>query len=411
MTNLSQGYTDVFGKEIVDVTSNHIDIASHYPYNPERWRIFVDGSRQLKQYGSVSQYNHTGDRHELIPSGGEKVVLETAERPRYVVQYEVAYSCGLKINQSLNSGDHVRFGAWDGSEGWYIEHNGGHSSASDADLVVLRNGSKQTTKSDVDSKKSFQIFSRILLRTAWYDMTRQLWLRSYTSSGKQQNTEIGRTSLDSSAGPATGNLPLRFEVKAASGTSGLKAICGSVGMNVLGSNTGRARNKVLQKTINIDTTGSWVPLLAIRGRSNYDIVNNQISEFQVTEFGPTDDVQLLFQAHDSSKVKNSSGNALTDSDYSVPNEHNSENTSIEITEAVDQAADSSGTVTSSASNPGGWQIGYASLYTSGESNNSPRNATQKQQKRPLYGRDVGVVWAKAGSAGDVTFEITTEQDW
>ena len=38
------GYEDAFGKLIVDSTTNELDIASHYPYSLERWRLLVDGT-------------------------------------------------------------------------------------------------------------------------------------------------------------------------------------------------------------------------------------------------------------------------------------------------------------------------------------------------------------------------------
>jgi len=50
---------DAFGNDISNRT-NVLDLAAHYPYSPERWRLFVGGTRQFPEYGSVTQYNHAG---------------------------------------------------------------------------------------------------------------------------------------------------------------------------------------------------------------------------------------------------------------------------------------------------------------------------------------------------------------
>jgi hypothetical protein len=55
------GYEDSFGKLIADNTRDVIDIGSHYPYSPERWRLLVDGTRQFPEYGSVAESGSTGD--------------------------------------------------------------------------------------------------------------------------------------------------------------------------------------------------------------------------------------------------------------------------------------------------------------------------------------------------------------
>ena len=46
---------DAFGNE-VNSRTNVLDLAAHYPYSPERWRVFVDGDRVFPEYGTVPQY-------------------------------------------------------------------------------------------------------------------------------------------------------------------------------------------------------------------------------------------------------------------------------------------------------------------------------------------------------------------
>jgi len=43
--------TDAFGNEISNRT-NVLDLAAHYPYSPERWRLFSNGSRIFPEYQS-----------------------------------------------------------------------------------------------------------------------------------------------------------------------------------------------------------------------------------------------------------------------------------------------------------------------------------------------------------------------
>jgi len=118
---------DAFDNLVTNRT-NVLDLASHYPYSPERWRLFADGARIFPEYEAaiddLPQYEHAEDTHDLSPAAGETVTLESAERPRYVVQYELASTAAVSANQSLQGDDRVRVGLYDGSDGWYVEHRG-----------------------------------------------------------------------------------------------------------------------------------------------------------------------------------------------------------------------------------------------------------------------------------------------
>jgi len=104
--------TDVFGSQSVKNVSNETNLAGHYAYSPERWRLFdgdkATGTRLAPEYDDVPEYNHVGDYHELKPSGGQTVVFESAERYRYVVNFETEVSFTPRINQELQGDDYVR---------------------------------------------------------------------------------------------------------------------------------------------------------------------------------------------------------------------------------------------------------------------------------------------------------------
>lgn len=405
-TTYSLGYEDAFGKLIADGTTNEIDIASHYPYNPERWRLFVGGTRQFPEYGSVSQYNHASDVHELKPASGETVVLQTAERPRYVVQYELNASWACAINQSLASGDQIRIGLFDDNDGWFLEHNGDHADDKTVDLVVKRSGSEKVRTSHT-LPKPITNFTRLELRTAWYNIARQLWKQTYTSNGVQKNREIGRTSIDDGTkGPAAGNLPLRFEVTASGSTSGLVLEAGSTAIVTEGSVSGITREKTAEiKTSDttIDATGTWVPIAAIRRDTNRKIISTEITDITIAEFTGSGDVRLMAIAVDASET-DASG-------FSTPPEHNSTNSVVEQTQSVTTFPDNSGTVGGSASNPGGYQLGYAALYTSGQGSKTENERLASAKKRSVADDDVIVLIANATAQGDITLNYTVEQDW
>lgn len=401
--DILQNNRDAFDKPIADTTKNALDIASHYPYNPERHRLYVNGSRVFPQYGSVSQYNHATDVHELSPAAGETVVLETNERPRYVVQYEIAATWALSISQSLQSGDRVRFGLYTDQNGWFFEHNDTHS-PNDVDLVIRRAGSEVVREAEALSRPLTD-FTRPELYTNWYNVGRQLWKQTYTDSGVQINQDIGTTSVDGERGPQVGNLPLRYEVTAGSGTSNLTLDAGSMGFVVLGDVTATTREKTHRFTHTFSTTGSWVPIGAIRIDPDRYIVNTQLKNTDVVSFGGSSgtSVRVMPMAVDPSKT-----DAAT---WAAPAELSATNSVIQTASTVSTFPDSTGTVVSSASDPGGYQLGYGSWYSTGTGSKTAVASGSPTRKRALSDRDVCIFLGNSSAAADVTVEVVTAQEF
>lgn len=404
-----ENWEDVFQNQVGSRT-NVLDIAGHYPYSPERWRLFSDGERLFPQYGDVSQYIHNGDYHRLLPSAGETVTLETAERPRYVVAYELAATWAYATNQSLQAGDSVRVGLYDGANGWYIEQTGDHADDR-GDVVLERDGGEVYRREDIDVHSPITVPSRLRLRTAWYDVARQEWEMSYAADGDQINESIIETDANGQRGSKTGNLPLHYSVTAGAGTTDLELHPGSCAQVNLGSTTRLTRNKAEDRTLSIDTADTWVPLLALRTEPTRENVNTQLADVAITGYSTSNDVRLVAQAFAPSKVLDADGNPLSDAQYTTPSTFSAVNNVIETSTAVAQFPDSTGTPVTTAAGPGGWQVGFDTLKNGGGNTISADAPASAISKRPVYPRDVVVFLGYAEGTGDVSFQYRTEQDW
>lgn len=409
---------DAFNNDITDRT-NVLDLPAHYPYSPERWTLSVDGTRQLIQYGDVAQYNHTGDRHELSPAAGETVVLESAERPRYVVAYELESSFSFALNQELSTGDHLRIGVYDGSDGWYFEQDGSHESGQ-GDFVLERAGTEVYRNRDRDIAIPSTQFGRLALQTAWYDITRQKWGRSFSQTSArerqegeyiQKNPVVDTGGHPGENGTRTANLPAHFEITASGTTTDLVLDAGSAAQVNLGKTTQFNRSKKFFAADDVTVTDAWEPVRAFRIDPDRGIVNVQLSSVSVGKFSTNADIELLLLAGDPSNVLDANGNELDATDFSVPPEASEQNSVLEETTAVEQFPDSTGTPQTSMVDPGGWQLARSELLNESGNQLASTVALDVEAKRPIYTRDYAVVLLKSGSTGTVKYQIQTEQDW
>ena len=407
---------DAFENDINNRT-NVLDLASHYPYSPERWRLFVDGDRVYPEYDAVPQYTHTDDRHELAPAAGETVTFRSAERPRYVVQYELAATFAFALEQELAAGDALRVGVYDGADGWYFEQTGAHD-PKEGDFVMERAGTEVYRQADRNLKIPTTEFGRFRLATGWYNITRQEWQRSYPEASTrakeagefiQQNSVVGTGAAPDLKGPRTGNLPVYFEVEASPETTDLVLSAGSAAQVNLGTTTEFRRQKSFTDDAEITATDTWEPIHAFRTDPARDIINTQLSGFRILAYAG-DDLDLIVQAHAAEKVLNAGGDPLN-GNFVYPVELSDTNNVIQITDDVAQAPDDTGTPVASTADPGGYQIARVAQRVTGQGNTRSTQTTETDSKRQLYGQDVGVLWANGDTTGTVEFEIRTEQDW
>lgn len=405
-----EGWADVFGNQIT-ARQSLIDLAGHYEYTPERWRVFVDGVRQYIQYGSAPQYAHNVDTHDLTPAAGETVTLESADDVIYTVQFELALTWAFELSQQLQTGDRLRVGIFDDQDGWYMEQDSSHAT-DEADFVIRRQGSES-------SRDTFNIeypttkWARLKLETGWYRVTRQRWERSYPEEGEQQNPIIGRTDPLPNKGPAKGNLPLRFQITAGSGTSNLTLKAGSTAAILSGDpdNITRAKNYRETFTLATGTGGNYVPVLAFRRAPDGRLVRMEFTDTNIPKFTGNDDIIGLLLACGKEKVLDSNGNQLTDSNFDTPNELNNSNSVVQTTTDVAQFPDNTGTPVTSAANPGGYQLGLSTLYTSGSAGKIKATGTNTNAKRVVANGDLAVLAIKTPAAGDFDYEATIEQDY
>lgn len=398
-------YEDAFETPVIKNPTTKIQIASHFPYNPQRLRLRLNGAREFQEYGGSAVYTHNDHNHVLQPGAGDTVLLQSAERPSYSVQNEFKASFTWRVNQSLQTGDYVRIGLFDDTDGWYIEHNASHSD-SQVDLVVLGNGSVITTQADKELANPVTYWSGLSLDSGWFDMVRSLWRETYSEDGKQFNPEIGRTSHGGIFGPTQPNVPLRYEVNAGSGTTGLELDAGSMAYLTLGDVPDRARPKGHDMVATVANTDTWEPVHAMRIDPDRDYTTVQLGRLEIHEYSENEDVEILYLAVAPEKTD------VTAADFSTPTDTTAANSVIEHTDNISQFPDSTGTVVSTTQDPGGVQIGYSSLHTSGQGSGQTQSTGQEEVNEVFSADDyiVTAVYAE-NTAGTIDWEDVSLEFW
>lgn len=421
---------DAFGWDVRLGTRNNADIGAQYPYSPERWRLSVNGNRKNIEYTNPAEYTRLTDGYEITPqASGDVVRFETAERFRYVVQYVLEWSLAFQTNQDLTSGDVWAVGYGDAdlenssddtpgpsADGWLAYQNSSHA-ADEARIAEYRDGTEQDGRT-VTLRKLPQTWGRLCGRTNWYNVgvttlaeTSAVADTRADDSGEpgpiQRNDPIGTVGFPGGKGPIDGNQHITATIKAGNSTSAgsLSMEIGSAGLRTLGDVQSIVRDNphLIRTDVANDVFGTWEPIHAIRVDPNRSNVNTQIANANVDKFTGGADIQVLVLAVDET---------LTDaSGFSTPPEHASKNSAVEVTDSVTTFPDSTGTVVSTTTDPGGWQLGYASLFTSGGGKTETGTGQARTEKRAIHEGNVAVVLANAGGTGTVSVEITTEQNW
>jgi hypothetical protein len=404
--DLNKGREDAFGDLRAQVPTPLLTQPSHYAANPERHRIYVGGNRQLLQYNSPSQYEHAGDVHRLKPNPGETVAIETAEKPRYTVQFDLEYSFAFGLSQELQAGDLARFGVFDGQNGYFFERRGNQEDRL-VDFVVLREGTEVLRRAGVEINREMTAFQRWSLETNWYNVGSQRWKQTYTAGFTQRNEEVATTSIDDGGrGPVLGNLPLRMEVQASGSTTGLVLNAGSFGASVIGNVTSRERQKGGIVEFSCGGTGDWEPLYAFRLDPERAPISAMFGASKILSFSGGETCEVMVCGHDKSKVLGSNGNPIPDSDWGYDN-YRSPLTSAVQTATPDKAPNDSGTPVRQAGKTGGWQAEYAVISQGG----ARIVSTNADPKASIYDRDVYVLWARSLASGTGEFFPAITEEW
>lgn len=429
MTNPVSEWMDSFGNHLTRGVFNNADLASIYAFSPERYRFFRNGSKVLLRYEDIDNYAYFDDKRPgeedvfiLSPDAGDTLKLRTAERFRYTVNFVSEFTQALGISQDLeNPNDRVTVffdtsPLGDLSDGYFIEYTGDHDPLT-VDLYEKRNDSVIDQKYTVDIDVALTVFNRLAGDYNWYNVGEWNTEQTHTDDRGQRNRRIGTLSTedgDTNAGPTgrgpiSGNGRIGAEVEADASTTDLELYLGSSSFTTLGAAGSSVKGKGAEaEDLSVSTTGSWVPLFVMRADPDRPFVNLQLDEVEIT----VGSGKLMAISADSSNVLNGSANELSDSDFSPPEEHSGTNSVVEVTDGtvVDQFPDNSGSTTTSAANPGGYQLGFDTTRTSGPGDKSQRTSGI-QEKHGVYGDEYAVFIAKPSTTDNFNVAYTTSQDW
>lgn len=409
---VSEAYEDGFEDLNVKNWRNNLDIASHYNFSPERLRLFLNGSREFVQYGENdgAKFEDKADVWTLQPASGDTMRLESAESTSYVVNYVSQASFAFQINQSLQSGDIIKIGPFDGSDGWYLEQRGADHTVSQADIIQESAGSTTTLASDVELSKPITDWTRLEVKYNWYGVGNQSWVQTYTEDGEQFNDELVKTSVDGTRGPETGNLPLRLEVTAGSGTSGLELDAGSIAFNTLGDTTALSRDKPQRIEVTLDDTNDvWLPIYALRTDPDDDNVNVNFTSLDLVSYGNNTDLELVAASVSPEKTDASGSN------FSVPKYHHKQNSALQDTTSISEVPASGGTqkVLGSADKFGGYAIAAAQIESGGNTiaTDGTRNDSVREKKSILKSDHVVFLARTSNGGATLRFVWDADQNW
>jgi hypothetical protein len=413
--------TDGFGELVTKNTRNLLNLPSHNPYSRERWRVEINDVEENLMYNQLPEYTKQPDNHLLTPEQGQKVTLESTERAPYVVHFELWYSWAFSVNRTLETGDAMRIGAFDEENGYYLEKTGSHGKL-EADLKILRNGSVVKT-TPIELVRPVTEFTRFELRSNWYNAGEQTWIQTVTNSSLedvQQQYVIGRSAPDGNRflGPETPQLPIRFEIERGSSSSPLSMDAGSANVLVAGDVNPVSRVKTDYFTESVSQPGEWEPVAAVRIEPENSFVLAELTSVDMAETSASTDFFVSAQSHDPDYVLSESGDPIDTpgTGWDTPEPMSDTNSVVEFTTNISEAANANGTTVGSTVDPGGFQVGWGSLYSSGNKGSASSSA-QQDQKRPIFGSDVIVFWVKADDEGnpsfpaDATIEYVTEMTY
>jgi hypothetical protein len=421
-------WEDAFGNQLSRTTQNNADLAAHYRYSPERYRLYRNGARELLQYENIGAYAHFDDQRigdedvfVLQPDAGDVLLFKTAERFRYTVNFVSEVSGSLAINQELSGDDRVTVGldtspGGDLSDGYFLEHTGDHG-PEEVDVYGKRQGSVVGEKQTIDVIRALTTFQRLVLDYNWYNVGESSWGETWTNGRNGQiNRDIATTSAEPTdagtglggRGPISGNGHVVIEVEADASTSDLEVHAGSLSFITLGDVDSVVRTKGSEAgPFSPSQTGGWEALFAVRVAPDDENVSVELQNIDLTA-GAASVVALAF---DPQKVRDDTGSQLTDADFETPDSQSAANSAVEVSTSVDQFPDANGTVTDVATNPGGYQIGYGQTRGSGVGSSADTRSGDIRAKHGILDGDICVFVANPSDLSDIYAHWVARQAW
>ncbi len=411
---IASRHEDAFENFITEGIINEADLSANYPYSPERYRLFKNGVRLFPEYNSVAEYSDLIDSHELIPAQGDVLKFRTAERFSYRVGYVIEPSFAFSLSRSPQEEDVFIVGYGDAdlesaaldqsvgpnADGWFFVFDSSIQSHQ-VKVEEYRQGTQIGAKV-ASLNRLITIWKRLAIDINWYNVGRNSFYETYTENGEQFNPLLADLSVDYDKGPAIANNRVEFAIRRGSATNAITANIGSIGLKTYGDfrPLKRAKQGVLDLSLP-DTTSSWQAVAALRTATDKNVINTQLTTFDVLGFDGNNNLQVLLVAVDPSQT-DATG-------FATPADQTSFATTVELTTNISTFPDNTGTVVSSTSNPGGHQLLQAGVF-SGKTLTSTVKS-ESTIKQVLYEDDIAVILVKTSEAADATLGYESTQDW
>ena len=404
--NTITGSTDAFGLQLADGTTNRGDLGSHFRYDPESYRLYRDGERELLQYDqtfrdtrATDAFDDSADTFTLTPAANERLTFQTATRFRYVVMYESEWSIAWEANRPLEGDEQIRI-TLDASAPKTVgqQHHGIEYDDEGVREFIERDGERvaERTVRNAEPVTSWRIYSNTF---NWYNVGRKKGVEYYGDGEEQKRNDLRTVITDRSRGPAVGNGRITVDVQAG-GASDLEVEVGSMGFRNLGQVTPKTRQKSFRVSETVDTADTWVPLTALRvDRDDFLVTTDLLAVDPISVPG---DVDLATFAFDG---------AQTDaSGWSFPPETNGFASALEFTTDITTIPDENGDEQTATDAPGGYQIDFGTSEVTGTGGNQRSVATVRERRRRIHDTDIAVVCARSESTGDIDFIVSSEQE-
>lgn len=266
--------------------------------------------------------------------------------------------------------------------------------------VVSNGGSRKL----VSLERSIVNWNRLEINLNWYNVGNAVLTETYTDSGEQINNEQAKISADNVKGPQTGNKNFIYDIQ--SGGNGLKVEAGSLTVQTDGQTDSIVRRKSFGSTETIGTTGTWVPLFAVKEDFTNVEANFQINDLTLLRYSEDNRVEVIVKGFDEQEVTFTGTDSWSSPSPLIDNE-----TVLQSRNDVDQINDNTGTLQSTTNSPGGYQLTRTVITPADQQFKEGIISASADINSSLFNQDIGVVLAKSLGSGDIEFELSFLEQW
>lgn len=388
---------DAFDNLVVRNTQNELDIGSHYNFNLERLRFLENGTLINDPDADSTRFDDLENNYRLSPQAGDDLFLYTAQRSRYLIGFDAQASMALQLETALGTGDRVEFGLNDlqtpVNKAFFEFTDSGQR------CVLTKSGSENVeTSFELPDGVTQTTPLRPEIKFNAYGIGRYEFILSYTDSTepigeKQKNVTVAELVDDEGFTTNDYNYHLYYEIDAAN--PDLTLLCGSFSYITNGGAFPSSRTKVTRvvgTANNYTGGGEYEPILAVRIDADRGNVFTTFESVQAVPDGGDGELLVVVVSDDQTDATG----------FSTPPQHNPLNSVIEQTTNVTTFPDQDGNIVTTATNPGGYQVGFFASDAVSTSANSGRATESVVNPRPLFEDDVAIFLYKGDSTQDRT---------